>query len=52
MKFISKSEKEAMSKEETDKLEKHLVVTDDAFAIIETIKEGFERMRISTLMKK
>lgn len=49
MKFVSKTLKSRLKQKELEELEKteYLEVSDDAYSILQTIKQAIERLRLS-----
>jgi len=52
MKYVGKKELTKYKQEELDKLGDYAEISDEAAAIIEEIKIGFERLRLSTIMSR
>ena len=52
MQFIGKTEKSKLTPEELEKLVDVIEISDEATAIMEEIKFGFDRLRLSNLTRR
>jgi len=52
MKYIGKTAKSKLDAKELEEIADVIEISDEAMAIVEEINKGFERLRISNLMKK